>query len=153
MGRRGFIMIYSLAALILSLAAPGSGQVFNGQYGKAAAFGCIFVFGRYVFLPLLLRAFAFKTDINSLRLIYIFNIMYPVVIILSAVDAAYHAPHMPHTYRGLLYAVFTAIALGAAYKGLANKFIVYAMCGREEMVKYILVKHQNAAQRTLTDNK
>jgi hypothetical protein len=145
-------VIYSLVALILSLAAPGSGQIFNGQYGKAAVFGCIFVFGRYVFLPLLLRVIAFKNDINSLRLIYVFNIIYPVLIILSAVDGACRAPYAPHTYRSLLYAVFTAIALGAAYKGLANTFIVYAMCGREELVKYILVKRRNAAQPP-ADNK
>ncbi|MDR1123863.1 MAG: hypothetical protein LBL61_04550 [Elusimicrobiota bacterium] len=146
-------MISSIAALILSLATPGSGQVFNGQYGKAAVFGCIFVFGRYVFLPLLLRIIAFKNDVNSLRLIYIFNIIYPVVIILSAVDAAYSAPHLTHTYHDLLYAFFAAISLGAAYKGLANKFIIYAMCGREDMAEYILVKRQNAAPRPPADYK
>jgi hypothetical protein len=60
---------------------------------------------------------------------------------------------MPNIYRSLIYAIFTAIALGSAYKGLANKFIVYAMCGREELVKYILVKRGNAAARMQPDNK
>jgi hypothetical protein len=139
-------MIEGLTALIFSLIAPGSGQVFNEQYFKAGFFAFIFVFGRYVILPLIIRVLKFKDDVSALKIIYVFNIVYPILIIISAVDAAYFAANIPHNARGALYAIFSLFIISAAYRALSNKFIVYSMSGREDLVKYILTSKKAARQ-------
>ena len=137
-------MIYAAAALILSLIAPGSGQIFNGQYAKGLVFAFIFVFGRYVLLPLALRILNYKDDLKNLKLIYIFNIIYPVLILLSAVDAAYQASRVEHTGIGALYAVLAMLIISAMYRGMGSRLIVYGMCGREDMLQYILPRKKPA---------
>jgi hypothetical protein len=139
-------MIESLTALIFSLIAPGSGQVFNGQYFKAGFFAFIFIFGRCVILPLIIRIFKFKDDISALKLIYIFNIIYPILIIISAVDAAYFATNISHNARGAFYAICALFIISTTYRALSNKFIVYSMSGREDLVKYILTSKNSQRQ-------
>ena len=131
-------MLCAIIALILSLIAPGSGQIFNGQYGKGLAFAFIFVFGRYVLLPLAVRIFNFRDDVKNLKLIYAFNIIYPVLILISAVDAAYHAPRVSHSGLGAVYAVLAMVMISAMYRAVGTRLIVYCMCGREDMLQYIL---------------
>jgi len=131
-------MLWPVLALILSLIAPGSGQILNGQFFKGFLFAFIFVFGRYVLLPLAIRVCKFADDAKSLRLIYIFNIIYPIIIILSAVDACYHAVHALHNAQMAIYAVMAAVIIATMYKGMGARFIVYAMSGREDLLPYIL---------------
>lgn len=130
-------MISTITALILSLIAPGSGQIFNGHFLKGFCIAVLFMFGRTVILPLLIRIFNFG-KIKTLKLIYAFNIIYPILIIIAAIDAVLNAWKMPHTLTAAAYSFVLALVIISVYHGLKNSFIIYAMSGREDVAQYII---------------
>jgi len=127
----------AVSALTLSLIAPGAGQIFNGQYFKAAVFALLFAFGRTVFLPLLIRIINFKDTVKMLKFIYAFNTVYPAIILLAAADAAYFGRGAHHSVD-IIMAILAAFALVSIRKGLRHPFIIYSMSGREDIAKYII---------------
>jgi hypothetical protein len=133
-------MTAAFACLIFSLIAPGSGQIFNGQYLKGAVFAFLFIFGPTVLLPLVIRIFKFKDDVKVLKIIYYFNVFYPVFLIIAVIDAAYAGMHTLHTFKGAVIALICAFVFASAHKGLRNGFIIYSMSGRRDIAQYILVK-------------
>lgn len=82
-------IINSITALIFSLICPGAGQMFYGSFTKAIIFSFIFVFGKIVILPLLIRIFKIRETQKILKFAYAFNIFYICVIILSILDAVF----------------------------------------------------------------
>ncbi|MBT3393417.1 MAG: hypothetical protein HOF38_03875 [Elusimicrobiaceae bacterium] len=80
-----------LIAFLFSLICPGAGQMFYGGFLKATIFSFIFIFGKIVLLPLLVRIFKIKTTQKILKLTYSFNIFYVCVIILSILDSVFFA--------------------------------------------------------------
>ena len=79
-----------------------------------------------------------------MRLIYAFNIVYPVLILISAVDAAYHASRVSHTGITMLYAVVAMVIIATMYRGMGRRLIVFAMCGREDLLPFILPRKKPA---------
>jgi len=65
--------------------------MFYGGFLKATIFSFIFIFGKIVLLPLLVRIFKIKTTQKILKLTYSFNIFYVCVIILSILDSVFFA--------------------------------------------------------------
>ncbi|MDR1684611.1 MAG: hypothetical protein LBR90_04030 [Elusimicrobiota bacterium] len=126
-----------ILALLLSLISAGAGQIYNGQYLKGAVFAGLFILGRSVLLPLLIRLFNFKDDINFLKLIYVFNIIYPLLTLAAAVDAAYFAFNTAHTLTQAALGVLAAVIFASAYRALRSGFIAAALSGRQNAAKYI----------------
>ncbi|MDR0953146.1 MAG: hypothetical protein LBM71_03015 [Elusimicrobiota bacterium] len=148
-------MMGALLAFIFSGAAPGAGQIFNGQYLKGAIIAIIYIFGRMVFLPLLIRFLNLKDETKILKFMYGFNIFYIVFLILAIIDAVYFGLNTPHTIKGGVYSALLAFVFNAATKGMRSQFIVNAMSGRVDLAKYLIInkKTQNkAAQNKKTQN-
>ncbi len=82
-------IVNSLIALLFSLICPGAGQMFYGDFVKVIIFSFIFVFGKIVVLPLLIRIFRITKPEKILKFAYVFNIFYICVIVLSIIDAVF----------------------------------------------------------------
>lgn len=136
-------MIAIVIAFLLSLAAPGIGQIFNGQYALGVCAVLFFVFARPVILPLLIRIINFKAQIKLLKFIYFFNIFYSIFIILAALDACLVAARVQNTsLLQAFYCSLLALILTGAGRALRSAFIVFTLSGREDIYKYIFVKKQ-----------
>ncbi len=133
-------MFELLIAFILSATAPGAGQIFNGNTTSGIAILLFFIFGRTVFLPLMVRLLSLKSKISFLRLIYAFNILYIIVMIISVINAVIVAINAPHTLTGAVISFLIAMISISIYKGLRNAFIITALSGREDAAAYILSK-------------
>lgn len=133
-------MLAGVFAFLISLIAPGSGQLFNGQYFKAALILGFFIFGKTVLLPLLIRIINFKERVSMLKFIYRFNILYPIIMLLSAIDAALKAPQIYHGAFTFLFAIITAIIAAGMYKNLQSAFIINSLSGLNDITPFILGK-------------
>ena len=130
-------MISIFYALILGLLTPGSAQIFNGQYLKGSLMVAFFLLGKSAFLPLLIRLFKFKDKQKILKFIYDFNILYAAFIIVAIIDGVVGSFKMEHSLKITLISLFLAIFVINAAKQLRNKFIVYALSGREDIFEYL----------------
>ncbi len=97
-----------------------------------------FIFGKTALLPLLIRIINFKSQVALLKFIYFFNILYPIVMIISAVDAAIKAPHIYHGALSFVFSVIMAAIAAGMYKNMQSPFIITALSGRQDITPYIL---------------
>lgn len=124
-------------ALILGLIVPGSAQIFNGQYLKGGLFVAFFLLGKCAFLPLLIRIIKFKERKNLLKFIYDFNIIYVAFIIVAIIDGVLGAFNTEHSIKIMIFSLILAFVVLNASKQLRNKFIVYALSGRNDIFDYL----------------
>ncbi len=130
-------MISIFYALILGLLTPGSAQIFNGQYLKGSLMVAFFLLGKSAFLPLLIRLFKFKDKQKILKFIYDFNIIYAAFIIVAIIDGVWGAFNAEHSLKITFISLFLATFVINAAKQLRNKFIVYALSGREDIFDFL----------------
>ena len=130
-------MISVIYALILGLLTPGSAQIFNEQYLKGGLFVAFFLLGKSAILPLLIRAIQFKEKQKILKFIYDFNIVYAAFIIVAVIDGFVGAFKTEHTLKMTFISLLVAIFVINAAKQLRNKFIVYALSGRDDIFDYL----------------
>lgn len=130
-------MISIIYALILGLLTPGSAQIFNGQYLKGSLFVAFFLLGKSAFLPLLIRLFKFKDKQKILKFIYDFNILYAAFIIVAIIDGAIGSLKTEHSLKITFISLLLAIFVINAAKQLRNKFIVYALSGRDDIFDFL----------------
>ena len=67
-------------ALMISLVAPGAGQVLTGHYGEGIVLGLLFALGKSVLLPLVLRVFKVESLKRTLQIFYACNWCYILLI-------------------------------------------------------------------------
>ena len=130
-------MISIIYALILGLLVPGSAQIFNGQYLKGSLFIAFFLLGKSAILPLLIRLFKFKEKQKLLKFIYDFNIVYAAFIIVSVIDGFLGAFKAEHSLKIFLVSLVLVFCVITTAKQLKNRFIVYALSGRNDIFKYL----------------
>ena len=130
-------MISVLYALILGFLVPGSAQVFNGQYLKGGLFVAFFLLGKSAILPLLIRLFKFKEKQKLLKFIYDFNIVYVAFIIVAVIDGFLGAFKAEHSLKIFLVSLVLVFCVITTAKQLKNKFIVYALSGRDDIFDYL----------------
>lgn len=118
----------AVIALVLSLAAPGAGHIFNGFYVEGIVLGVLFAFGKSVFLPLLLRAFGVSNLKRTLQIFYACNWFYIALISYAALTSFWSGFSAAQTH--FWYAVLFAVAVSLLYKNTLNAFIFTALCGR-----------------------
>jgi hypothetical protein len=135
-------MFELLIAFVLSVTAPGSGQIFNGDILLGCVILFFFIFGRTVILPLMARFLFIKKKIAFLRLIYFFNILYVVVLIIAVLNAALSATHAEHTLTGAVMSFIIALLAISVYRGLKSRFIITALSGHPEAADFILSKKE-----------
>lgn len=134
-------MLSIIIAFVLSLIAPGMGQVFNGQYLFGFCLALFFVFARPVVLPLLIRIINFKTEVKLLKFIYCFNILFTVFIVITALDACLVAARAQYlSFLRALYCFITALLLTGAARQLRSEFIIFALSKRSGLSRYIFTK-------------
>ena len=138
------ILIY---ALVLGLLVPGSAQIFNGQYLKGSLMVAFFLLGKSAFLPLLIRLFKFKDKQKILKFIYDFNILYAAFIIVAIIDGVVGSFKMEHSLKITLISLFLAIFVINAAKQLRNKFIVYALSGRDDIFDFLYPPIKNIKKK------
>lgn len=130
-------MISVIYALILGLLTPGSAQIFNEQYLKGFLFIAFFLLGKSAILPLLIRAIKFKEEQKVLKFIYDFNIVYAAFIIVAVIDGFVGAFKTEHTLKMTFISLLVAIFVINAAKQLRNKFIVFALSGRDDIFDFL----------------
>ena len=140
-------MISIFYALILGLLTPGSAQIFNGQYLKGSLMVAFFLLGKSAFLPLLIRLFKFKDKQKILKFIYDFNILYAAFIIVAIIDGVVGSFKMEHSLKITLISLFLAIFVINAAKQLRNKFIVYALSGRDDIFDFLYPPIKNIKKK------
>lgn len=124
-------------ALILNLLTPGSAQIFNGQYLKGSLFVAFFLLGKSAILPLLIRTIKFKEKQKILKFIYDFNIVYAAFIIVAIIDGFVGAFKVEHSLKITLISLVLVFCVITASKQLRNKFIVFALSGRDDIFDFL----------------
>lgn len=130
-------MISIIYALILGFLVPGSAQVFNGQYLKGGMFVAFFLLGKSAILPLLIRAIQFKEKQKLLKFIYDFNIAYVAFILVAVIDGVLGSFKVEHSLKMTLVSLVLVFCVITALKQLKNKFIVYALSGRDDIFDFL----------------
>jgi len=131
-------MLCTISALILSLIVPGTGQIFNGSYILGSALALIFIFARPVILPLCIRFANFEDEPSLLKFIYVFNILFAVFIIITALDAALGASSCAKaSLLQAFYCLMLALILTGAGRALKSEFFVFTLSGRKGLYSYI----------------
>ncbi|MBQ4493129.1 MAG: hypothetical protein II972_00785 [Elusimicrobiaceae bacterium] len=130
-------MISIIYALILGFLVPGSAQIFNGQYLKGGLFVAFFLLCKSTILPLLIRAIQFKDKQKILKFIYDFNIVYVAFIIVAIIDGFVGAFKTDHSLKITLISLVLVFCVITASKQLKNKFIVYALSGRDDIFDFL----------------
>ena len=138
------ILIY---ALVLGLLVPGSAQIFNGQYLKGSLLVAFFLLGKSALLPLLIRLFKIKEKQKILKFIYNFNIFFLAFILVTVLDGVLGAFRGEHTIKETIIAIVLTILVLNAAKQLRNKFIVYALSGREDIFEYLYPPIKNIKEK------
>ena len=118
----------ALAALALSLIAPGAGHIFNGFYAEGIVLGTLFAFGKSTLLPLVLRVFGVSNLKRTLQIFYVCNWFYIALISYAALTSFWRGFAALQTH--FWYAVLVAVAVSLLYKNTLNAFVVTALCGR-----------------------
>lgn len=118
----------ALIALVLSLAAPGAGHIFNGFYTEGLVLGVLFAFGKSTFLPLILRVFGVGNLKRTLQIFYVCNWFYIALICYAALTSFWSGFSVRQTH--FWYALLFAVAVSLAYRNTLNAFIFTALCGR-----------------------
>ena len=109
---------------LFSLCAPGAGQVYNADYGKAAVFGGIFILLQPLAAPLLVRILKIRELRGVLKLAQTVNRIFIAAVILSVVDAVYSAYK---GYTALLHISWSGAAYAAVYAAAVSVCYRYLM--------------------------
>lgn len=110
-------------AFALALCAPGAGQLYNGDFGRAAIFGGTFLFLQPLAAPLLVRLFRVRKLKSVITLAQWSNSLLIAVIFISVADAVYfswldYAGFWRVSWTGLVSGGFFAVCAGFCYRGL-----------------------------------
>lgn len=116
-------------SLLFSLVCPGAGQIYAGDYATGIIIGLLFALGKSALLPLSFRVFNVNDLPRALKLFYVCNWFYILLILGAAAGALWRGFYVRETH--FLYAFLFACAGIAMYKNTFNKFIFTALCGRE----------------------
>lgn len=116
-------------SVLFSFICPGAGQIYTGDYALGIGIGLLFVLGKSALLPLSFRVFKVNDLLRALKLFYVCNWFYILLIFTAAAGALWRGFYARETH--FLYALLFACAGIGAYKNTFNKFIFTALCGRE----------------------
>ena len=119
----------AVLAVLFSLIAPGAGHALTGDWIQAVVLGGVFALGKNALLPFGLRVFRVDTLARVLKIFYVCNWCY-VVLIFYAIASAFwcglHASQM-QIGKAILFAGMVILV----QKNTQNKFIFTALCGRD----------------------
>lgn len=140
-----------IAALFLSMVAPGAGQIFNGDYGLGALLGCIFALGKTAVLPLSVRVFRIKTEEGVLNLFYWFNWGYSLCVLFAIVQAAVRgfSGADSHPWTGIL----SAFIIVSVYKNTHKEILFSSLSGRSGLYQIIKPNRKSSSESQASDGK
>ncbi|MDD4003947.1 MAG: hypothetical protein PHW69_01920 [Elusimicrobiaceae bacterium] len=98
--------------VLLALCAPGAGQIYNGDYGKAVFFGGVFLALQPVAAPLAVRFFKIRLLKNVIVAAQWINSLFIALVILSVFDAFFSAYRLYSSFSAISWA---GLAYGAVY--------------------------------------
>lgn len=124
-----------LIALLLGLCAPGSAQIFNGQYAKGIMLAALFALGRSVLLPLCVRTFSIRSERAVLLTFLWANRLYIGVILYALLDGFYNAFFVSVTHGWT--AVLSAIMIVTVSKNTFKNFLFTALSGCEGLFEIL----------------
>ena len=131
---------------LLSLVAPGSGQILIGNFTEGIIIGLLFIFTKPVIIPLIIR-FARITKLRSvLKLLYACNLFYMALIIYALVRSILSAWHVDDWY--VWYALIFIFCTTITYKNIFNEFIFSALCARTEIYNWARGKANSPTEKT-----
>lgn len=126
----------SMVALLVSLMAPGAGQIFCGNFLQGIIWGTLFALGKSALLPLCLRIFKIKKLKTTLYAFYVWNWIYIFVILVAAFAAFAQAQAVTKNY--FLQTVLFILCVRIVKKQTFNSFIFTALCGRSGVWNILL---------------
>jgi len=118
-------------ALLVSLTAPGAGQILLGKFAQGIIIGLLFSLGKSALLPLALRVLRVTQLKRTLQILYVCNWCYIFLIFGAAALAFFQAKNAQQTYW--LATICFVICARVTYKQTFNSFIFTALCGRTGM--------------------
>ena len=118
-------------ALLVSLIAPGAGQILIGKFAQGILIGLLFALGKSAFLPLCLRVFRVTQLKRMLRFVYVCNWGYIFLIFGACALAFFQAKSADQLY--VLATVCFIICVRVIKKQTFHPLIFTALCGREGM--------------------
>jgi len=131
---------------VLSLIAPGAGQIFVGEFTEGIIIGLLFVFVKPVILPLIIR-FARVTKLRGvLKLLYACNFFYMALILYALVRAVWSAISSADFY--FWYALVACVCVVFTYKNIFNEFIFSSLCARTEIYNWARGKNISPTDKT-----
>lgn len=136
-------------AFLISLVAPGAGQIFNGQYGLGVLLGGMFALGKTALLPLLVRLLKIRTEVAALRLVYWFNWAYGLCVLFAIFQAA--VVGFEQTQRHPWTALISAFAIVCVYKNTMKEVLFEALCGRAGIYQLIRPVRKSALKSQVSD--
>lgn len=136
-------------AFLISLVAPGAGQIFNGQYVLGVLLGGMFALGKTALLPLLIRLLKIRTEVAALKLVYWFNWAYGLCVLFAIFQAA--VVGFEQTQRHPWTALISAFAIVCVYKNTMKEILFAALCGRTGMYQLIRPVRKSAAKSQAPD--
>lgn len=123
-------MGHTAIAIILSLLAPGAGQVYNGHYFKATAFAVIYAMLMTVIFPLFIRIFKITDIQKMLAAAKTFNIIVICAVLISVADAGISAWFKAGvTKTDIIASLIYVFAVVTIHKNLKNAFLITALSG------------------------
>lgn len=138
-------------ALLLSMIAPGSGQIFNGDYWLGAALGVMFSLGKTALLPLMVRAFKVRSEEGILKLFYWFNWLYSLCVLFAIVQATAcgFSVSIVHPWT----AVLCAFMIVSVYRNTHKEILFSALCGRRGLYQILLPVRKSPSESQASDGK
>ncbi len=122
-------------ALLFNLIMPGAGQIFLGQFVEGILFGLLFCLGRSALLPLSLRLFKVSTLKQTLKIFYVCNWCYILLIFISLFAVFFQRAGSEKKY--FLETIFFIISARLIYKQTFNSFIFTTLSGRSGVWKIL----------------
>ncbi len=140
-----------IIALVLSMVAPGAGQVFNGDYWLGAALGGMFALGKTALLPLSVRVLRVQTEEGLLKLFYWFNWLYSLCVLFAIVQAGARGfgGAQSHPWTGVL----SAFMIVAVFKNTHKEILFSALCGRRGLYEIIKPNRKSTSESQTSDGK
>ncbi len=135
----------ALFALLLSLVAPGAGQIYLGFFTEGIVIGILFALGKSALLPLVLRAFGVTTLRRTLQIFYGCNLGYMALICYAALSSFWRG--VAATQTNFLYAVLFAVMVTLVYKNTLNPFIFTALSGRSGVYEILRANKKSTTKK------
>ena len=132
-------------ALLVSFIAPGAGQILIGKFALGILIGLLFSLGKSALLPLSLRMLGVKQLQQMLRVVYVCNWGYILLIFTAALLSVFQAQGVQHAH--VVATIFFIICVRVIKKQTFNAFIFTALCGRSGMWKILQHISKNTTEK------